>query len=64
MLTQLMQDTDEGGMSDDQILGLCFMFVLAGLATVTSAVGFSLARLAADTEMRRRVANDFTLIPH
>jgi cytochrome P450 len=50
-------------MSDNEILGLCFMFVLAGLDTVTSAVGFSLARLAADTEMRRRVANDFALIP-
>ncbi len=63
MLTQLIQDTDEGGMSDNEILGLCFMFVLAGLDTVTSAVGFSLARLAADAEMRHRVANDFTLIP-
>jgi len=63
MLTQLIQDTGEGGMSDNEILGLCFMFVLAGLDTVTSAVGFSLARLAADTEMRRRVANDFALIP-
>src|ERR1700761_3195318 len=63
MLTQLIQDTDEGGMSDNEILGLCFMFVLAGLDTVTSAVGFSLARLAADDEMRRRIAHDFTLIP-
>src|ERR1700723_939552 len=63
MLTQLIQDTDEGGMSDNEILGLCFMFVLAGLDTVTSAVGFSLAKLAADPEMGRRVANDFALIP-
>src|SRR3984957_10211832 len=63
MLTQLIQDTDEGGMSDNEILGLCFMFVLAGLDTVTSAVGFSLARLAADDDMRRRIAHDFTLIP-
>ena len=63
MLTQLMQDTDEGVMSDNEILGLCFMFVLAGLDTVTSAVGFSLAKLAGDAELRRRVAADFSLIP-
>jgi cytochrome P450 len=63
MLTQLMQDTSDGGMSDNEILGLCFMFVLAGLDTVTSAVGFALAKLASDAELRRRVADDFALIP-
>jgi cytochrome P450 len=64
MLTQLIHDTDEGGgMDDNEILGLCFMFVLAGLDTVTSAVGFSLAKLAADAELRRRIANDSSLIP-
>jgi len=62
MLSQLMRDT-EGGMSDNEILGLCFMFVLAGLDTVTSAVGFSLAKLAADADLRRRIADDFSLIP-
>jgi cytochrome P450 len=63
MLTQLMQNTDDGGMSDNEILGLCFMFVLAGLDTVTSAVGFSLAKLAGDADLRRRIGNDYNLIP-
>jgi cytochrome P450 len=63
MLTQLMQNTDDGGMSDSEILGLCFMFVLAGLDTVTSAVGFSLAKLAGDAELRHRISNDHSLIP-
>jgi len=58
-----MQDTSDGGMSDNEILGLCFMFVLAGLDTVTSAVGFSLAKLASDVQLRDRVANDSSLIP-
>ncbi|WP_166903614.1 cytochrome P450 [Mycobacterium sp. DL440] len=62
MLSQLMRDT-EGGMSDNEILGLCFMFVLAGLDTVTSAVGFSLAKLAGDADLRRRISADFSLIP-
>ncbi|MDT5100429.1 MAG: hypothetical protein QOC76_4166 [Mycobacterium sp.] len=63
MLTQLMQNTEDGGMSDNEILGLCFMFVLAGLDTVTSAVGFSLAKLAVDADLRRRISSDFSLIP-
>jgi cytochrome P450 len=63
MLTQLIHDTDEGGMNDTEILGLCFMFVLAGLDTVTSAVGFSLAKLASDPALQQRIRDDFTLIP-
>jgi cytochrome P450 len=63
MLSQLMQDTDEGTMTDNEILGLCFMFVLAGLDTVTSATGFALAKLAGDAALRERIAGDFSLIP-
>jgi cytochrome P450 len=63
MLTQLMQNTEDGGMSDNEILGLCFLFVLAGLDTVTAAVGFSLAKLAADVDLRHRISDDFSLIP-
>jgi cytochrome P450 len=63
MLSQLMQDTDDGVMTDNEILGLCFMFVLAGLDTVTAAVGFSLAKLAADPELRQRISGDISLIP-
>jgi cytochrome P450 len=63
MLTQLMQNSEDGGMSDNEILGLCFMFVLAGLDTVTSAVGFSLAKLAGDADLRHRISNDYSLIP-
>ena len=63
MLTELMQNSQDGGMSDNEILGLCFMFVLAGLDTVTSAVGFSLAKLAGDAELRHRISNDHSLIP-
>jgi cytochrome P450 len=63
MLSQLMQDTAEGALDDNEILGLCFMFVLAGLDTVTSAVGFALAKLAGDAELRQRIAGDPSLIP-
>jgi cytochrome P450 len=63
MLTELMHSTADGAMSDNEILGLCFMFVLAGLDTVTSAVGFSLAKLGGDADLRHRISNDYTLIP-
>ncbi|MCV7280203.1 cytochrome P450 [Mycolicibacterium flavescens] len=63
MLTALMTDTDAGAMTDIELLGLCFMFVLAGLDTVTSAVGFALAKLATDTQLQTRVREDFSLIP-
>jgi cytochrome P450 len=63
LLTQLIQNSEDGGMTDNEILGLCFLFVLAGLDTVTSAVGFALAKLAADADLRRRVSSDFSLIP-
>src|ERR1700704_5655676 len=63
MLTELMHNTEDGALSDNEILGLCFMFVLAGLDTVTSAVGFSLAKLAGDADLRHRVGNDYSLIP-
>lgn len=64
LLTQLIHNDDDGGMTDPEILGLCFLFVLAGLDTVTSAVGFSLAKLAADPGLRRRISADFSLIPN
>ncbi len=58
LLSWLLADTDEGGMSQEEILGLCFIFVLAGLDTVTAALGFALEALARDTELRRRVRSD------
>lgn len=64
MLSQLMQqDGEDGALTDNEILGVCFMFVLAGLDTVTSATGFALAKLAGDADLRQRIAGDFSLIP-
>lgn len=55
LLGQLLCDTDEGGMNHEEILGLCFIFVLAGLDTVTAALGFALEALAVDPGLRRRI---------
>ncbi|MDA3640561.1 cytochrome P450 [Mycobacterium xenopi] len=64
LLSQLIDLKEEGGMTDPEILGLCFLFVLAGLDTVTAALGFSFARLASDKELRNRITNDYALIPY
>jgi cytochrome P450 len=58
LLSLLLSDGDEGGMSKEEILGLCFIFIIAGLDTVTAALGFALEALARDPELRRHVRAD------
>jgi cytochrome P450 len=60
LLTQLVHD---GTLTDEEVLGMCFIIVVAGLDTVTSAIGFSLARLASDSKMRQRICADPSVIP-
>ena len=55
---------DDAGMSDDEIIGLAFLFVLAGLDTVTSAIGLAFARLATRPDLRRRIVETPEVIPH
>ena len=46
----------------EELLGLCFLFVLAGLDTVAGAIGFTMLELARNPELRNRVAADTSLI--
>jgi len=64
LLSDLISLPTEDGLTDAEILGLCFLFVLAGLDTVTAALGFAFAHLAADPELRRRIREDNSLIPN
>jgi cytochrome P450 len=63
LLSQILAVVDEGGMSDDEVIGLGFLFVLAGLDTVTSAIGLSFAQLATRPDLRRRVVETPSSIP-
>jgi cytochrome P450 len=63
MLSDILALTGEDAWTDAEILGLAFIFVLAGLDTVTGAIGFSMLRLAKDPAARSRLVNDPTLIP-
>jgi cytochrome P450 len=60
LLSQLLRD---GTLTNDEVLGICFITVLAGLDTVTSMIGFALDRLATDVGMRQRLLDDPELIP-
>ncbi len=63
ILSQLAADTSEERMTDEEILGLSFLFVLAGLDTVTSALSTAFATLACQPELRRQIGNDPAVIP-
>lgn len=50
-------------LDDGEALGLGFLFVLAGLDTVTATLGFALLELARNPELRASLAADPGLIP-
>jgi cytochrome P450 len=62
----LLGNTKEGiePLTEQEALGLCFLFVLAGLDTVTAVIGFALEHLARDPELRRSVLRDEESVLH
>ena len=58
-------DTEVDGerLSDDEILGICFLFLLAGLDTVTDTLECDFAFLAEHPEQRQRILDDPSVIP-
>ena len=63
LLGQLLADTSDERLSDDELLGLSFLFVIAGLETVTSALSTAFAALAGDTALRGQIVADPAVIP-
>ncbi|MCU1344167.1 MAG: vdh1 [Acidimicrobiia bacterium] len=63
MLSRILSFTGDEAWSDAEVLGLCFLFTLAGLDTVTAAIGFTLMHLAENPELRRRIVANPALIP-
>ncbi|MFD6064348.1 cytochrome P450 [Rhodococcus wratislaviensis] len=62
MLTEVIERAADGQFSDDEILGLAFLFCRAGLHTVTSAIGFLMLHLAQHPEIRRDMEKDPSLV--
>lgn len=63
LLGHLLADTSEERLSDEELLGLSFLFVLAGLDTVTSALSTAFAALATQPRLRQQIAADPSVIP-
>ena len=62
MLSKILSGEGEDAMSVEEVLGLCILFSLAGLDTVTGAIGFLLFSLARDPALRHRVIDEPELI--
>jgi cytochrome P450 len=64
-LLSMFASAEVGGdkLTDDEILGICFLFLLAGLDTVTDALECFFAYLAQHPEQRRLIVEDPSIIP-
>ena len=64
-LLSMFAEAEVGGdrLTDDEILGICFLFLLAGLDTVTDTLECFFAYLARHPDQRRRIVEDPSIIP-
>jgi cytochrome P450 len=62
MLSSVLALDGDDAWSNEEILGLCFLFVLAGLDTVTASIGFILLQLAQNPQLRRDLVADPSLV--
>jgi cytochrome P450 len=63
VLSQALNVEPPDALSDEEAIGLCFLFILAGLDTVMDALGFGMHRLAQNPDKRKEIVDDPALIP-
>jgi cytochrome P450 len=64
LITRFTQaELDGYRMSDEEILDVCFLFIMAGLDTVTASLGCSMSYLAQHPEQRQQLIDDPSVIP-
>lgn len=59
----LNAEIDGQRLTVDEMVGICFLFILAGLDTVTNSLECFFAYLAQHPEQRRRIVEDPSIIP-
>ena len=59
----LEAEVGDDRLTEEEILGICFLFILAGLDTVTDSLECFMARLAQHPEERRQIVDDPAVIP-
>jgi cytochrome P450 len=62
MLSRVLALAGEDAWSDEELLGLCFLVVLAGLDTVTAEIGFVMYHLARRPDLRHAIVADPALV--
>jgi cytochrome P450 len=62
ILSRVLSLEGEEAWSNDEVLGLCFLFTLAGLDTVTAAIGFVMLHLARDPQLQRRLQAEPSMV--
>ncbi len=64
LISLLLTPSEEGrALADDELLGLCFLLLVAGTETTTSALGNAMLLLERHLDARRRLVDDPKLIP-
>lgn len=64
ILTRLVEaEVDGDRLTEEEIVGICFLFVLAGLDTITDSLECFFAYLAQHPEQRRRIVDEPDIIP-
>jgi len=61
-LSRLLALEGDDAWSDDELLGFAWLITLAGLDTVTGAIGFTMLYLARDADLRRQLVADPALV--
>ena len=62
ILSDILAISGDDVWTEAEILGMCFLLMLAGLDTVTGSIGFCMLELAQDTALRQRLLDDPGLI--
>jgi len=64
LLTQIMAGEVDGvRLTDDEVADVCYLFIIAGLDTVTDSLDCFFAYLAQEPDQRRLLAGDESVIP-
>ena len=64
LLTRIMDSELDGvRLTDDEVLDVCFLFIIAGLDTVTDSLNCLFAHLAQHPADRQRIVDDPSVIP-
>lgn len=63
LLSELFAGSHDDPLNDEEAMGLCFLFILAGMDTITSALSLMFAKLAAEPKLRLQLVEDPSIIP-